>query len=173
MKTAQGRGELLLYLDYDGVLHHEDVRWHPRRGVYLNAPPEFRLFQHAELLETLLAPHPDVSIVLSTSWVRVLGYSRSVKRLPPGLRERVIGATYHSNMHPAAFAMLPRGVQVLDDVARRAPRDWLALDDDGPGLPKEHEHRLMPTDERLGLSAPGLAEALSAKLRALAANRPR
>ena len=102
MKTAQGRGELLLYLDYDGVLHHEDVRWHPRRGVYLNAPPEFRLFQHAELLETLLAPHPDVSIVLSTSWVRVLGYSRSVKRLPPGLRERVIGATYHSNMHAGA-----------------------------------------------------------------------
>lgn len=139
--------------------------------------------QHSQLFSDALARahfhhgmfhgYPAVPIVLSTPWVRVLGYSRTRERLPPGLRKRVIGATYHSNMHPAAFAMLPRGVQVLDDVARRAPRDWLALDDDGPGLPKEHEHRLMPTDERLGLSAPGLAEALSAKLRALAANRPR
>ena len=125
MKVARGRGEHVLYLDFDGVLHHDDARWHPRRGVYLAAPGEFTLFQHAERLEALLAPYPSVRIVLSTSWVRVLGYSRARKRLPPGLRERVIGATYHSSMHERAFAMLPRGVQVLDDVARRQPRDWV------------------------------------------------
>lgn len=26
---------LLLYLDFDGVLHHEDVRWSPKRGAYM------------------------------------------------------------------------------------------------------------------------------------------
>ena len=166
MGALRGRGELVLYLDYDGVLHHEDVRWHPRRGVYLNAPPCFTLFQHAPLLEALLEPYPDVRIVLSTSWVRAIGYSRAVKRLPPGLQTRVIGATYHSKMHERAFAMLPRGVQVLDDVERRAPKDWLALDDDGSGWAKEHEHRLVLTDERLGLGAPSAADALSSKLRA-------
>ena len=163
----RGRGELVLYLDFDGVLHHEDVRRHPRRGIYLNAPPEYRLFQHAPLLEALLQPHPDVRIVLSSSWVRALGYSRAVKRLPRGLQARVIGATYHSSMHEMAFAMLPRGVQVLDDVERRAPKEWLALDDDASGWPKEHEHRVVLTDERLGLSAPGLANTLSLKLREL------
>lgn len=162
MGALRGRGELVLYLDYDGVLHHENVLRHPRRGIYLDAPPEFTLFQHAALLETLLEPYPAIRIVLSTSWVRVLGYSRSVKRLPPGLRERVIGATYHSRMNADAFAMLPRGVQVLDDVKRREPRDWLALDDDGVGWPKEHEHRLVLTDERLGLSGPGVARRLQA-----------
>ena len=167
MKVMRGCGGLVLYLDFDGVLHHEDVRWHPRRGVYLNAPPEYSLFQHAPLLVTLLAPHPEVRIVLSTSWVRALGYSRTVKRLPPELRERVIGATYHSKMHEMAFAMLPRGVQVLDDVERRAPRDWLALDDDASGWPTEHEHRVLLTDERLGLSAPGLTDLLASKLREL------
>lgn len=165
MKTLLGRGEKLLYLDYDGVLHHENVLRHPRRGIYLGAPPEFRLFQHAELLEALLAPHPTVRIVLSTSWVRVLGYSRTVKRLTPGLRARVIGATYHSRMNEGAFVMLPRGVQVLDDVQRRQPAGWIALDDDGVGWPEEHRHRLVLTDERLGLGAPGLAEEFAEKVR--------
>lgn len=167
MGALRGRGELVVYLDYDGVLHHEHALRHPRRGIYLGAPPEFTLFQHAALLEALLQPYPAVRIVLSTSWVRVLGYNRARGRLPPGLRERVIGATYHSSMHAEAFAMLPRGVQVLDDVQRRAPRDWLALDDDGSGWPKVHEHRVLLTDERLGLSAPGLADALSSSLRTL------
>lgn len=166
MKALRGRGELVLYLDFDGVLHHENVLRHPRRGIYLGAPPEFTLFQHAALLEALLQPYPAIRIVLSTSWVRVFGYSRSVKRLPPGLQEKVIGATYHSRMNEQRFTQLPRGVQVLEDVARREPRDWLAVDDTGDGWPKEHLQRLVLTDERLGLSAPGTAERLSARLQA-------
>lgn len=167
MKALRGRGELVLYLDFDGVLHHENVLRHPRRGVYLGAPPEFTLFQHAPLLETLLEPYPAVRIVLSTTWVRVLGYSRSVKRLPTGLRERVIGATYHSRMNEQRFTQLPRGVQVLEDAARREPLDWVAVDDTGAGWPQEHLQRLILTDEQLGLSAPGLAEELTSKLRQL------
>lgn len=167
MKTLRGRGEFVLYLDYDGVLHHENVLRHPRRGIYLDAPPEFTLFQHVGLLEALLAPHPDVLIVLSTSWVRAIGYSRTLKRLTPLLRERVIGATFHSRMNEGAFVMLPRGVQVLDDVQRRRPAAWIALDDDGVGWPEEHRHRLVLTDDRLGLTGPGVSDELSRKLTAL------
>jgi hypothetical protein len=164
MKELRGRDKLVLYLDYDGVLHHENVMRHPRRGIYLDAPEEFTLFQHMPSLEALLAPYPEVRIVLSTSWVRVLGYSRTLKRLTPGLQARVIGATYHSRMHSGAFAMLPRGVQVLDDVERRRPADWIALDDDDVGWPTEHRDRLVLTDERLGLSAPGAPDEFKKKL---------
>lgn len=164
VKTLRGRGEFVLYLDYDGVLHHENVLRHPRKGIYIGAPPEFRLFQHVELLESLLAPYPDLAIVLSTSWVRVLGYRRTVKRLTPGLRERVVGATYHTQMNERLFTLLPRGVQVLDDVKRRQPAGWIALDDDGVGWPAEHRERLVLTDERLGLGAPGLVDVLRHKL---------
>ena len=165
--TMRGHGEHVLYLDFDGVLHHANVRWHPKRGVYLDAPRAFRLFQHVELLEALLAPYGDVRIVLSTSWVRVLGYQRALKQLPPRLRQRVVGATYHSSMHEAAFAMLPRGVQVLDDIERRQPRDWLALDDDASGWTPQDERRVLLTDPVHGLGASGADIELAAKLRAL------
>ena len=52
----KGTGELVLYLDYDGVLHHENCLWHPRRGAYLVAPQRYSLFQHAPLLEEMLEP---------------------------------------------------------------------------------------------------------------------
>lgn len=134
MKALKGKDEVVLYLDYDGVLHHEDVWWHPRRGAYLWRT-KYTLFEHMHLLEAALAPYPEVRIVLSTSWVRVRRFSRAVKRLSPALRERVIGATFHTRMNREAFESLPRGVQILSDVARRQPRHWVALDDDAKGWP--------------------------------------
>lgn len=168
-KVPSGEGALILYLDFDGVLHHENVLWHPRRGVYAG-PPGFVLFEHTALLEELLDPYPLMKIVLSTSWVRVLGYSRSVKRLPPGLRKRVIGATHHSEMYERVFAEKARGRQVLEDVTRRRPRDWLALDDTDEGWPHEQRGHVLITDEQLGISAPGMAEQIAAALERVHAN---
>lgn len=158
-----GQGMLVIYLDFDGVLHHENVLRHHRRGIYAG-PPGFVLFEHAALLEKLLAPFPLVRIVLSTSWVRVLGYGRSVKRLPPALRERVIGATFHSEMSKHWFAQKTRGMQVVEDVARRRPLDWLALDDTDEGWPAEIRRHVLLTDERLGIAAPGFQDRLSEAL---------
>ena len=39
-KAPKGAGELIVYLDFDGVLHHENCLWHPKRGPYLEAPLE-------------------------------------------------------------------------------------------------------------------------------------
>lgn len=160
----RGYGEHVLYLDYDGVLHHENVLRHPRRGIYAG-PPGFELFEHAPLLERLLEPFPAVRIVLSTSWVRVLGYSRALARLPPELQKRVIGATFHSEMDKEIFASIRRGRQVLGDVERRQPSSWIALDDTDEGWPKEVRDRVFITDERLGIAAPGISNRITAALR--------
>ena len=167
-RGVAGRGEQVLYLDYDGVLHHESVMRSPRGRIYLSAPEGYSLFQHVGLLEDLLAPYPRVRIVLSTSWVRVLRFSRALKRLPPSLQARVIGATYHTEMHEGAFARLPRAQQILDDVERRQPSDWLALDDDYCDWPPEHRHRLVRTDPEEGISAPEVFAACKVKLKRLA-----
>lgn len=160
MKLLRGLDGVVLYLDFDGVLHHEDVWWHPRKGAYIQTPG-YQLFEHAHLLEKALEPYPGVRIVLSTSWVRVRRFSRAVKRLSPGLRERVIGATFHTRMNRDSFEALPRGVQVLNDVARRKPLQWLALDDDDRGWGQEYRNHLIHTDSVLGISAPGTIEVLA------------
>src|SRR5450830_368975 len=109
-------GQLILYLDFDGVLHHENCLWHPKRGAYLVAPPRYLLFQHSALLEQLLEPYPAIQIVLSTSWVRRYGWSTTTKRLPQSLQARVIGSTFHSrHMRDDEFACLLRGQQVFED----------------------------------------------------------
>ncbi|MGN8002344.1 HAD domain-containing protein [Acidovorax sp. 22279] len=159
-----GKSGHILYLDYDGVLHHENCWWHPRRGPYLVAPPEYKLFQHAALLQELLTPYQTVRIVLSTSWVRRYGYSRTAKYLPSALRARVIGATFHSRMNELHFTQMSRGMQVLEDVARREPARWLALDDDPEGWNENGLSNFVRTDECEGISNSNTKAELVAKL---------
>lgn len=116
------------------------------------------LFERAPLLESLLAPYPDVKIVLSTSWVRTYGCCGVAKHLPPGLRDRVIGATFHRKMKSDQFIDLLRGEQVIADVSRREPSVWLALDDADKGWTDSSRQRVVITDEVLGISAPGAAD---------------
>jgi hypothetical protein len=167
MKKPAGEDALVLYLDFDGVLHHENVLWHPRKGVYMDAPGH-ELFEHAQLLEEVLMPYPQVRIVLSTSWVRQYGFTGTAKRLPPAVRARAIGATFHSRLRTAgieySFAMLPRGLQVVSDAVKRKPFDWLALDDDYRDWPVGSLDKLVRTDPQQGISAPAVLAELREKL---------
>jgi hypothetical protein len=167
----------ILYLDYDGVLHAEDVRLVRRRPCIFesNKLSDIPLFEFAPLLEQLLAPFPELRIVLATSWVRHLGYSYAREQLPPGLRVRVIGATWHSHMRydqvgsgMPAFDLLTRYAAIKQDAARRKAERWLALDDNIEGWPEGERWRVVvPSDQRLGLAQPGIAEQLSAALQRL------
>lgn len=154
----------MLYLDFDGVLHHEDVWRHPRRGLYFGAKGAgHTLFENAQLLEQLLAPYPEVAIVLSTSWVRSLRYSHAAARLPLSLRERVIGATFHTRMKANAFDSLTRANQVLEDVARREPGAWVAVDD-ALGWPTDVLAHFVLSDPTAGIAAPSVTMDLEHKL---------
>ncbi|MFH7040783.1 HAD domain-containing protein [Paucibacter sp. JuS9] len=152
----------MLYLDLDGVVHHHAVYQDRRRGIYMSPTeaPGRRLFEWADLLVELLRPYPSIGLVLSSSWCRRPGYARTLKLLPSELRARFVGGTFHRSVHGAdqgaelEFASLPRGVQIARDVARRRPRGWLALDDDGIGWPDEHRVHLLLCDGRVGISAP-------------------
>lgn len=160
----RGRGELVLYLDFDGVLHHENCLYHPRKGPYLCAPAGHTLFQHVPLLQELLFPYPDVRIVLSTSWVRRYGFRRTARLLGPSLCARAIGTTFHSRMDEQEFSALARGMQVCGDVYRRRPRDWMALDDDAQDWPEGCIDKLVHTDGVMGIGVPEVMERIREKL---------
>lgn len=157
----------ILYLDYDGVLHDEHVYYHPRQGIYIKTPGR-SLFEWMPVLEDLLAPYPDVAIVLSTSWVRVRSFNYAKKQLSQMLRERVIGATYHRHyMRQDDFAALPRGAQIAQDVQRRQTSSWLALDDEYQDWPEWCRDNLIKTNGALGVSDPAVQDAMQLRLQRL------
>ena len=67
-------------------------------------------------------------------------------------------------MKDSAFLNIPRGQQVYEDVLRRRPRAWLALDDDADGWPEEHAARYIQTHMHEGLSDPDVLFKLKIKL---------
>jgi hypothetical protein len=162
----QGRNATVLYLDFDGVLHHAGVHWSPLAGFHLRAPERYRMFQHVALLETLLRPYPDIKIVLSTSWVQAPhgNFEGAVSMLSPELRLRVIGQT----LYPETTTSKPlsRGQQVLADVQHRLPKDWLAVDDVDEGFDRNLDH-LVHSHQYEGLAGLGVAEDFSEKLKKL------
>jgi hypothetical protein len=163
----------MLYLDFDGVLHHEDVCMNTKRGLFFGGNAQshgvrnghtHRLFEHAPLLVELLKPYPDVQIVLSTSWVCWRGYAHARDRLPAELARRCVGSTFHKHMNREAFQQLARGFQIWLDVERRLPSTWVAVDDDHSDWPDWCRDRLVRSDDDWGISHPQVRSALRAAL---------
>jgi hypothetical protein len=139
----------VLFLDYDGTLHRQSAL-RTRSGI-VSSSPEIELFEFADILVECLEAYPLVELVLSTSWVRILGYDRARNALPPMLRQRVVGATYHSNYHDAwKWPSIGRGIQVLRYVRTHSLARWLAIDDEIDGFDEYLSH-VVQCDETLGL----------------------
>lgn len=162
--TRTRTADCVIYLDYDGVLHDGEVYVRPRSGPYIATPGRI-LFEWVPILEELLAPHPHVAIVLSTSWARVYSFERAKRRLSPALQARVIGATFHSFwMRKSEFNLLSRGQQILQDVGSRRPKNWFAIDDEHEGWPSQYADKLVRTSSHLGLSDPVVQQEVRARL---------
>lgn len=144
---------LSLDLDYYGCLHCKDVWRHPKRGIYVTRG---RLLEHAAALVVALEEFSDLPIVLSTSWVRMLGFRGTVKRLPSGLQARVLGAT-HIRRCTTQCEQLIRYQQILPDAHRRRLGDWLANDDDTKGASADQRHRLVSPRGTVGPQSCDLA----------------
>ncbi|MBK1684226.1 hypothetical protein CKO18_11715 [Rhodoferax fermentans] len=171
-QTLSDAALVVLYLDIDGVLHHEHAVWNSRCGVHMcpKRAPGRRLFEWLPILETILQPFPLVKLVLSSSWCVWPGYGKTLKRFPPALRGRFVGGTFHKRIHrvdPPAFTNFQgksRAEQILMDVQRRRPAFWLALDDDADGWPVEAIDNFVKCDGSTGLSSLSVQAELKFKL---------
>lgn len=152
---------MILFLDFDGVLHPDAVYLEGGRPV-LRA--EGKLFMWAPLLADVLSEHPQVRIVLSTSWARHYGFSRARDFLPESLRRCSIGATWHSGMAQykegcytprysitwwdsvSRYEQIKRWVEIANQ------HDWLALEDQPLGWDDADRDKLIQTDSVRGLS---------------------
>ena len=160
---------MILFLDFDGVLH-------PDAAYLVRGRPELRgdgrLFMWAGYLVDALASAQHVRIVLSTSWARELRYARARDCLPVELRQRVIGATWHSGMatddehrplgRDTWWDTSTRYQQIRRYVDRAGITDWIAVDDQPEGWADADRDKLVVTDSNLGLSAPSARVRLAA-----------
>jgi hypothetical protein len=161
---------MILFLDFDGVLHPTDVYLKKGRPTLHG---EGELFMWAPQLIEALAPYPHVKIVLSTSWVRVRGFTRTRRALPEALRARVIGATWHSGVREVDFFSQPyssrltatpiwydkatRFQQIERYVSLANVQQWVAIDDlheHSKDWNAAYEAHLVKTNHQRGLSDP-------------------
>lgn len=141
---------MLLMLDFDGVLHPLDA--FDAHAWYGAGPSRTALtrFAHVPALALALVPHAEVRIVISSSWQIAYPLDELKQRIAP-LGERVIAAT--GDAGPTRYASIRRWLETA-----RYDGEWVALDDDDRGWPREERHRLVWCDPDTGLDADTLGE---------------
>jgi len=112
---------VILFLDYDGVLHPDPCT------------DAARLFENAPRLAQVLDGFPGLGVVLSTSWRTVRTERQLLDPLPESLRQRVLGMTPRGNDFTPPSQLLPyrrhaECVQWLGEHGM-AGGQWWALDD--------------------------------------------
>lgn len=115
---------MILFLDFDGVLHPE----------FGNRDED--LFRHRARLENLLREFPNVEIVISSSWRQTRLLAQLQALFSPDIGARIVGVTPDWQDLPELYEVIgnyPRHVEV-EGWLRQANRnweDWVALDDRG------------------------------------------
>lgn len=159
---------MILYLDFDGVLHPASVV--VAKDSTGKRVPEMQgagsLFQWAPVLERALADTPEVQIVLSTKWVWWFGIEFVRKALPPALASRVIGSTWEGSENmPVGWVHMPRCEQIRLHARRYGIEGWIAIDDDDQGLDGDDREQFVVCHPEKGLSDPATVAELATRLR--------
>lgn len=89
-----------------------------------------------------------------------LGFKRARGYLPPSIKERVTGATWHSAMGKGWvdqdwWDLATRYEQICRYVGRARLAHWVSIDDDPAGWPAEAMNHLVCCDGHFGLAQPG------------------
>lgn len=136
---------MLLFLGFDGVMH-------PAAG-------DRTLFEHRDAFEALLRDHPQVEVVISSSWREVFDVdSLREEYFSPDIQRRIVDVT---PLIPGAMRW--QEVQAYLDEARYAG-PFIVIDDDASEFPAQWEHLLL-CDSEIGLDA-AKREELAARLHA-------
>lgn len=146
----------ILFLDFDGVLHHIDEAAIDEDFNFVSNP---NLFKWAPLLAEIIAPYPGLRIIVSSDWRRLFDDDALKTFLGP-LAERFTGVveTYGPT----------RAAEVVIEADRRGIVRWLALDDHASvvkAAPKDA--RFVVCDSTTGIAGTAAQTDLRTKLAAL------
>lgn len=111
---------LLLFLDFDGVLH-------PRATVK-------NLFMHLPRIEGVLRDFHYVQVVISSSWREATSLSEMQEMFSEDLRQRIIGTTPLVDIEypPGPVGHREEEIRIYMAQTEFVGKPWLALDDEAP-----------------------------------------
>lgn len=141
---------MILFLDFDGVLHPISSRIVRREAgtlVIEQYPQGEPLFCRVPLLAAVLRDFPEVRIVLSTSWTRYVSMPALLEPLD-NLADRVVGIIPQERG-------LSRHERVKAYLEEAGESRWLALEDDRRNYPQTAP--VVWTDSATGLTIKDLA----------------
>jgi hypothetical protein len=146
-----------MFVDFDGTLHVGNAYIDKNNEITLDSGRT--LLEFAPLLAELLAPYPDVEIVLTTSWARRLPEERVIAYLPLELRRRVVGTTRTIKLRRSYVLDGTERTDIIRSYAYgKRLKHWLAIDDAVFGAerfgrePGELVEHFLLLDSRSGIS---------------------
>ena len=146
----------ILFLDFDGVLH-------PVPGVptdrVLRGKPVVRAghglpFEWLPILCGLLRPHPDVRIIVHSSW-RLVHAATDVREMLGELADRFVACAPHGPRWDCVRAVLDTNTDITD---------YCILDDAAEELASAPSGRVILCDPYIGISDPRVQRRLQAWL---------
>lgn len=163
---------LLIFLDFDGVLHEKDAAHFENKGTSITVTGE-GLFRFAPMLADVLADYADVAVIITSSWRHRFPREELVERMGT-LGTRVIGTINEVRRNTSATNLFEECETMAGD---RQATDWLIIDDQFEIVfayrtpTTEQQSRLLVCDSNLALDTPGVLETLKKWLRD--ADRPK
>ncbi len=144
MATSLPEAPVVIFLDFDGVLH---AVGEAALDDYGRLIPNSTLFCWRPLLEQLLEPHPSVKIVVASDWRCHFDDQNLARLLGPALGPRMIGIVEDYGES--------RAIEIVDEANRRGIERWLSLDDHASvALARQAgEERFIVCHPETGLSA--------------------
>lgn len=144
---------MILFLDFDGVLHPE----HDGEPT-----PADMLFCHLPRFEAIMRDFPDVEIIISSMWRYQFTIDQLRALFSPDIAARIIDTTPQTERVGGKYLPARREGEILDWLADSGREDvsWIALDDAAWQF-QQHRDRLVACTWYVGLD-----DAAGARLRA-------
>lgn len=152
-----GVHNVALYLNLDGVLHPNDIRFNPSASPTLGTQGH-SLFENVDLLTRVLSEYDNLNVVLNTWWTYHLGLPDCMRQLPEVLAERVVGTTLR---HASAYLHLPNRIDAATESALASGMSSIILlDHANARYGTQILARTLLLDPSMGLREPRALDAL-------------
>src|ERR1700737_4343384 len=99
---------MVLFLNFDGVLHPNAVQFNQKDMPVLDAPGH-RLFESSKALAEVAGDFSDLRLILNTWWTYKVGLDECLRHLPKVLSSRVSGSILP---HASLCSTLPHRISL-------------------------------------------------------------